>query len=427
MSVVAPSLNTVSFIRTIVRELCGCPGEQQLKTAYIDQTLNNFYLNDFPYAIKLDQMRDVYSFYTTPYVGYYPLDVNYNQGVRSPCFIDGIQSTFYKDREDYFRIWPRWPTFFNNQFNQSSPTGGITYITQSSNGVVTSPNHGLSSGADIYINNVQGMTEVNGENYSITVLTVNTFELNIDTSIYTPYSQGGTWWELPIEFSFTLPGPFLQNEVVIGGTYFDGTPFSIRDDNYGNLQLLNPNPQTSNPPNTTNPALGGMYNLNLGNPGVYNPTNVGTVNYVVGNIFFTLPQPLQAGTNLSMNVSQYQPGRPYSVLFWNNYFIVRPIPKYIHKVEVDTYLTPVQFMSANDNPILLQWSLYLAYGCAAEILRRRQDTAGLANVMEGFKRQEDLVLERQGTEELYQRNKNIFSESTPSSQWGNGIYGGWGY
>ena len=56
MSAVSSSNQTVSFIRSTVRELTASPGENQLTTAYIDQTLNNFYTSDFPYAIKLDQM-----------------------------------------------------------------------------------------------------------------------------------------------------------------------------------------------------------------------------------------------------------------------------------------------------------------------------------------------------------------------------------
>jgi len=87
----------------------------------------------------------------------------------------------------------------------------------------------------------------------------------------------------------------------------------------------------------------------------------------------------------------------------------------------------VQFMLTTYDPILSQWSQYLSYGTAIEILRRRQDMAGVANLMEGFKRQEGLVLERQGTEEINQRNRTIFSGSSVGN--GNGAYGFgyWGY
>jgi hypothetical protein len=47
--------------------------------------------------------------------------------------------------------------------------------------------------------------------------------------------------------------------------------------------------------------------------------------------------------------------------------------------------------------------------------------------MEGFKRQEALALERQGTEEINQRNATIFSSTTPNQGWNNGLFSGWNY
>lgn len=351
MTSVAQASPNVAFIRSIVRELCASSAEEQLRTAYIDQTLNDIYNTDFPYGIKLDQMRSVYTFYTQPYIDRYPLDVNYNQGVRSPFYVDRIKGYFYKDREEFIRVWPDFPTLFTN--------------------IIT------------------------GDGVTAT-------------------------------FSFTVPGPFIRNQVTLGGTSATGNAIIVNDDGLGNLQLQVSNPVVSVPLQTTNPALPGMYNQNTLNPGLNNPTNVGTVNYVTGAFSLTFPPgyipavPTSSYPGMNLWVSQYAVGRPFSLLFWNNYFIIRPIPKLIHKIEIETYLTPVAFLNSTDSPILNQWCKYLSYLTAAEILRRRQDMDGLANVMEGLKRQEALVLERQGTEEINQRNSTIFSSSTPSQ---DGSYG----
>lgn len=351
MTAVASSNQTVSFIRATVRELTASPGENQLTTAYIDQSLNNFYTSDFPYGIKLDQMRNVYEFFTQPYIDRYPLDVNYNQGVRDPIYIDKIKGYFYKDRDQFHQVWPDFPTFFNSIINGDGTTA---------------------------------------------------------------------------TFSFTVPAPFLSKSVVLGGTAVGGNPILVKDDGNGNLILEVPNPVVSVPLQTTNPALPGMYNLNTSNPGLMNPTTIGTVNYVTGSFSVTFPSgyipavPTQNYPAMNLWVSQYQPGRPFSVLFFNNEFIIRPVPKLIHRITLETYLTPVQFMLSTDSPILSQWAQYLAYGTAIEILRRRQDTGGVANLMEGFKRQEGLVLERQGTEEINQRNATLFSSSTPTQGGGYG-------
>lgn len=352
--------NTLVAIRKKVRHLTVSSSESELTTDDIDRAINTFYSSDFPYSIKLDQMRSVYTFFTQPYVDRYPLDVNYNQGVREPIYFNGIQGYFSKSRDDFYRMWPRFPTKFN-------PING------------------------------DGVTTV---------------------------------------FNFTVPGPFLPREVTLGGTDSAGTAISVKDDGSGNLLLEVPNPVIVSPSyNTFNvPPVPGMHNKNTNNPGLlYQGTQtvpftnaIGSVNYVTGAFSINFPVAPASGSVITLWVSQYQTGRPYSLLFWNNYFIVRPIPKLIHKVEVETYLTPVQFMLTSDSPILNQWWQYLAYGASCEILRERQDFDGVSALQEGMKRQEAMVLERQGVEEINQRNSTIYSSTIASQGWNNGWgQGGW--
>ena len=104
---------TYSKIERMVRRLTASSSQASLSSADIQEGVNTFYSQDFPYAIKLDQMRSVYTFYTEPYRDRYPLDVNYNQGVRAPLYVEGIQGYFYKDRDQFYNLWPRWPTKFN--------------------------------------------------------------------------------------------------------------------------------------------------------------------------------------------------------------------------------------------------------------------------------------------------------------------------
>lgn len=66
-------------------------------------------------------------------------------------------------------------------------------ITQAVNGVVTTVgNHGLVNSDYVLINSVIGMTQVNGLYFIVSVLTPNTFQLNVDTSGYGAYAGGGT-------------------------------------------------------------------------------------------------------------------------------------------------------------------------------------------------------------------------------------------
>lgn len=356
---VAQSDSTLAAIKTKVRRLTATSSVSSLSENDLEKAINTFYNQDFPYAIKTDQMRSVYTFFTRPYIDRYPLDVNYNQGVREPVYFEGIQGYFFKDRNQFYNMWPRWPTKFN-------PVNG--------DGVTTA-------------------------------------------------------------FTFTLPGPFLSKEVVLGGVDTNGTAISVNDDGNGNLLLQVPNAVTTNPPYnaSTFPPVPGMHNQNEGNPGLnFQGTQttpftnaIGTVDYVTGAFSINFPVAPDSGTQITCWVSQYQTGRPYTILFWNNEFTIRPVPKIVHKVELETYLTPVQFLSTSDNPIVNQWWQYIAYGTAMEILRERQDIEGVENLREGFMRQEALVLERQGIEEINQRNSTIFSSTVQGQGWNNGFGQGW--
>ncbi len=364
---ISPADSTIVAIRKKVRRLTASAGESALSTSDIDQYINVYYSQDFPYGVKIDQMRSVYAFFTEPYRDRYPLDVNYNQGVRAPMYVEGIQGSFFKDRQQFYNVWPRFPTKFQ-------PIAG--------DGVTTS-------------------------------------------------------------FSFTIPGPFLSREVVLGGVDVNGTAISVNDDGNGNLQFQKPNPVVSVPPQFVGTAplpppaaIPGMKNLNTGDPGlinvntqtlvnplvpgVYYSGGIGNVNYVTGLFNIDFPVAPAAGSLITLWVSQYQTGRPYCLLFWNNEFTVRPVPKLIHKIEVETYLTPVQFMQTTDVPILNQWWQLIAIGAAIKVLEDRQDMEGLQNLSVLYDRQEGLALERQGTEELFVPNTTLLN-SSQQIIWGSGL------
>jgi hypothetical protein len=342
---IAATNSTVNMIRTKVRRLTSSSSQSSLPDTVINQYIQTFANQDLPYTIKLDQMRSVYKFYTRPYIDRYPLDINFNQGVRDPVYVDGIRGNLYKSRDQFYNIWPRWPTK------------------------------------------------------------------------YTPTSGDGT----TTSFNFTIQGPFLSNEVTLGCVSTTGEAISVADDGNGNLQLVTMNPVVSVPVQTS--SVPGMKNINTENPGQNLLVNIGTVNYISGTftINFALGNLIPAaGSVFTLWVCQYQPGKPYSILYWNNELTIRPVPMLTHKMELETYLTPVEFMEETDVPIITQWWQYIAYGAACEILRDRQDADGLENCLEGFYRQEAMVLERQGVEEIGQRNVTVFSGTNQQPGWGAG-------
>ena len=311
--------STLENIQNKVRRLTASPDEATLSTQDLQERINTFYEQDFPYAIKLDQTRQVIKIFTEPNIDVYPVDIQTLQGIRDPVYFEGTRGALYKDRGQFFNAWPR--------------------TSQSS-----TPAYG------------DGLTST---------------------------------------FSWTIGGvPFLRNMVVIGYTNTSGASVAIADD-----------------------GLGGFV---IGNTTTVVP---GSVNYVTGvftNLIF--PSIPASGTPITLWVAQYSAARPYSILFWNNEITVRPVPNNVYKIEYEAYQTPVGFLATTESPTIKQWWQYIAYGVAAEILRDRQDMEGVSNLMEGFKRQEQLVLERQGVEEIGVANSTIYNSSTWPNGTGQGIW-----
>lgn len=389
---VAQADSTYTFIEKKVRRLTASASQSSLASFDIQQAVNTFYNNDFPYAIKIDQQRSVYKFLTIPNVDRYPVDVNSLQGFRAPVYFEGIQGNFFKNRDQLFNLYPRYPTQFQ-------PIGG------------------------------DGMTT--------------SFTFSLFGNNQNPFPQP----------NFGI----LSTQVVIGGIDKNDNPIRIIDDGgaivnsfgignnttTGRLLFLNQNTVGANvyldSTNTQKPAipqlspLGGQGNANSNPPpppssyqayppSPLTPQYCGTVNYVTTDITVDFPVAPALGTMINVWAATYQVGRPYNLLFWNNELTIRPVPDNVYLVEIETYQTPSQFMNTTDHPILNQWSQYIAYGAACEILRDRQDIEGVANLMEGFKRQEALVLERQAVEEIQQPNITLFN----TTQTGYGYGTGWG-
>jgi hypothetical protein len=357
--------------------LTGSASQAALTSSEIAEAVNRFYSQDFPYAIKIDQQRSVYKFLTIPNVDRYPVDVNNLQGFRAPVYFEGIQGNFFKNRDQLYNLYPRFPT----QYHPIAGDGITTHFTFT-----------------LFGNNVNPFPQ---PNFGILSTQLIIGGIDVNNNPIRIIDDGGA----------------VVNALGIGSNTTRGRLLFINQNNVGNNVYLTTVP----PVNEQKPAIPPLSPLPVPSPpSPLTPQYCGTVNYVTTAIDVTFPVAPAAGTMINVWAAQYQVGRPYNLLFWNNEFTIRPVPDNVYLCEVEAYQTPSQFMNTTDNPILNQWSQYIAYGAACEILRDRQDTEGLENILEGFARQESLVLERQSVEEIGQPNVTMFN----STQIGAGT--GWG-
>ncbi len=72
-------------------------------------------------------------------------------------------------------------------------TGFIQSISQSNPCIITSANHTLLNGDQISFEGLGGMTQLNGNDYTVTFLSTSTFSINTDSTAFTAYTEGGYW------------------------------------------------------------------------------------------------------------------------------------------------------------------------------------------------------------------------------------------
>lgn len=490
MSAVAQADSTYAYIEKKVRRLTASASEAALSSVDIQRAVNTFYNNDFPYAIKIDQQRSIYKFLTIPNVDRYPVDVNNLQGFRAPVYFQGVQGNFFKNRDQLFNLYPRFPTQFQPIGGDGSTTSFTFTLFGSNQNPYPQPNFGILStqlvigGIDINGDPIRiiddGGAVVNGYGIGSNTTTGKLLfvrQNNVGNNVYLDPTLGSqlistalaqTVADGSVDYSTDVISTIRTTNpsaVLVPGTlqfYFDfggGSQTLYEDNGYGTITRIS-GPYTISegsinystslmilkftnaPPVSTaartnfryfasstgvmqKPAIPPLSPLPIPSP----PSPVtqqycGTVNYVTTEITVNFPVPPAEGTMITVWAATYNVGRPYNLLFWNNEFTIRPVPDSVYLCEVEAYQTPVQFMQTIDNPTLNQWSQYIAYGAAAEILRERQDMEGVENLQEGFKRQEALVLERQAVEEIQQPNITLFNSTQNCYGMGWGIGAG---
>ena len=80
--------------------------------------------------------------------------------------------------------------YVTNYFGgQMSLSKVITNITQAANGQVTCPSHGLSSGATLKLFIATGMTQLNNQRVTISVVDVDNFTIGVNTSAYSAWAS----------------------------------------------------------------------------------------------------------------------------------------------------------------------------------------------------------------------------------------------
>lgn len=344
--------STLADIRTKVRRIAGRSSPTMLSDSEIDRYVNTFYIYDFPEHLRLESLRYNFQFTTTANIGVYDFPTDLYLTNMPPVYIGGYRSYMTQSRQNFFRINPEL-----NFLQQSVYTGNGTSGPYTGQFLINTP---IATG----------------------------FKPN-PPGAFTPNAQN------------LMPAKFLNWNVLVSAL---GTPdptsgiapsISLVDDGLGHL--VDPSD-----PGTT-PVTGFTYR--------------GTIDYVTGaiditNFIATIP----AGNAINVQYVPYVASRPQSVVFFQDQFIVYPIPDQAYTISFETYKYPTALLNSIDNPQLKEWWQLLSYGAADKIFADNADFESLAKFRPLLEEQMKLAQRRTIVQMTSERTASIYTEQSGYNQ-----------
>jgi len=148
----------------------------------------------------------------------------------------------------------------------------------------------------------------------------------------------------------------------------------------------------------------------------------GSINYTTGSVtglFFN--GATTAGSAITARWVIYAAAKPYACLFFDNTFILRPVPDGAYEVTVQAYFKPTALYLANQEPGLAEWFDLLAYGTSLKIFVDSLEMESYQALFPIYKQQLDkaerksiMTIKSQRTKTIYSENNDSFSYRYPT-------------
>lgn len=391
---------TVGILQDIiekVRQVSASGNSNQVTDEKIVKYINSYYLYDLPDDLRLLKLQDVYTFNTIQGLDTYPFNYDSWSTIQPPAYCAKREIAFYRNPGEFYS----WN--FNEQYDEDFATGdgtagarsgSITDATQANPCNIESNAHGLSTGNSVTISDVGGMTELNGNTYVIIVVDTNNFTLDgVDSTGFGAYTTGGTWTKNGYSGN-TLSFPMIasvnnnpaQDTAIPNTASFPaGYPPAFNQNNISRIQNILI---------TANTATSSLHVTDDGNGNLIGDCLAGgTINYQTGaiaNLTFTAAVP--SGNSIYIQYKPVTLGRPNTILFFQEQFVLRPVPDKAYTIEVVGYREPSQALlgttsntsfDLNGRPEYIDWWEMVAFGAAKKLYQDRLDTDGV-QLMDAF-------------------------------------------
>lgn len=134
-----------------------------------------------------------------------------------------------------------------------------------------------------------------------------------------------------------------------------------------------------------------------------------SISYATGQVYISFTSAPASGETIWLSGISYEASKPIAMLFFQNQFVLRPVPDRAYRVEVKVYRRPTQFINSTDVPELSEWWEYIAIGASIKILQDRLDAQGVNLLIPMFDEQELLIGRRKIIQNAGRRTETIYS------------------
>lgn len=153
--------------------------------------------------------------------------------------------------------------------------------------------------------------------------------------------------------------------------------------------------------------------------------NRGTINYLTGAVNITnMPAGVPTGNAINAQYIPYVAARPQSVVFFEDQFILYPVPDQAYTVSFEVYKYPTALASASPekSPQLQEWWQLLAYGAADKIFADNANFDDLQKFRPLLLEQMNLIQRRTIVQQTSERTATVYTEQTQFPSYPNNPY-----
>lgn len=365
-----PADSSLEAIYIKVRRLTRRPSEAQLSTDQINNYINTFVLFDMPAHVRLFALKSTFTFYSKPNIDTYPTDTSSGD----------MNDPLYNFSNKYISIQqPLYVAGYNVQYSQDRASFYASYP---------------------FLNNIASIGST-GDNATVT-------------------------------FTGTISNtPFLQNNVLFSSIDANNQSLAMYD--IPVLDSVTGNPTSVGVLVPYNSSIVGLplrdippYNDPVSNP-QFVPYVNNQINYLTGA--YTVTFPIAPGNLAAINSQTvpYVASRPQAVLYYDDTFVLRPVPDQAYRIDMQVFQRPLQLLAATDQPLLQQWWKYIAYGAAKQVFEDYGSPEDVQAILPEYELQKREVLRTTLMQYANQRSSTIYAGQTDNtSSWqGYGSFFGW--